>query len=465
MSQEKMARINIFNITHNPNRPKAYRLKWTIDERHKSRSFKSKGEAEKFKRKLEEALEDGLNFDPNTGLPDRWIQQLRGFAEVAGEYSASKWHEWQATSRSSFCDAASVIVYELLRPKFKNEYERLTTLKVIREHILNKNSLPISEEEKEIRDFVLNNTYRLKEITPEIVAKVIKSSSLRIDGKVASKETQRRRKQSFGAIMDYSYRNQYINDNAFKRVKIKSVPPLSALDPSVALTPQECRDISTMLRNMGKIRNGYYMESADFLEIIWLAGLRPSEVAGLKRKHIYLFDDKRTSYIKVESAVVSIRKGYADDLSSQSIKGLKARPSKAFRTVPILAELRDTLERLIENKGANEYLFTSKKRDGAPIKTDLINDYFRKVCHSEHTPYDLRHTNASILIYSGLNVIEVANRLGNSIEVCQKVYLHMINRVEEINVSKENAFLESTKNPFDQLNKDHLVSTLVGYRE
>ena len=63
-----MARINIFNITHNPSRPKAYRLKWTIDDRHKSRSFKSRGEAEKFKRKLEQALEDGYNFDPNSGL-------------------------------------------------------------------------------------------------------------------------------------------------------------------------------------------------------------------------------------------------------------------------------------------------------------------------------------------------------------------------------------------------------------
>lgn len=465
MSETKMARINIFNITHNPTRPKAYRLKWTIDNRHKSRSFKSKGEAEKFKRKLEEALEDGMNFDPNTGLPDRWVQQLRGYAEVASEYSASKWHEWQATSRSSFCDAGAVIVYELIRPKFKNTYERLEVLKVIREHILNKNELPINEREREIKDFVLENTYRLKEITPEIVSKTIKASSIKIDGSIASKETQRRRKQSFGAVMDYSYRNQYISDNTFKRVKLKSPTPLTPLDPTVALTPQECRNICSMLRNKGKIYKGYYAEPADFLEIIWLAGLRPSEVAGLKKRNIHLFKDSRTSYIKVDAAVVSLRKGYTDDLSPQAEKGLKARSTKAFRTVPILGELRETLERLVENKSADDYLFTSPKREGMPLKTDMINDYFRKVCHSVHTPYDLRHTNASILIYSGLNVIEVANRLGNSIEVCQKVYLHMINRVEEINISKENAFLEASKDPFNEVLKNNLVVASVGYRE
>ena len=78
-----MAKITVYNITETPNRPKPFRLKWTMDKRHKSRSFKSKGEAEKFKRKLEEAIEDGALFDPNSGLPDQWVQQLRGFAEVA----------------------------------------------------------------------------------------------------------------------------------------------------------------------------------------------------------------------------------------------------------------------------------------------------------------------------------------------------------------------------------------------
>jgi integrase len=460
-----MAVINIFNITTTPNRPKPFRLKWTIDGRHKSRSFNTLSEAQRFKRKIETAREDGYNFDPNTGLPDQWVQQLRGYAEVAAEYSASKWNEWQATSRSSFADAASVVIFELIRPKFKNTYDRFVTLKVIRDQILNQNTLPSSKEDIEIKNFVLENSYRLKEITPEIVSKTIQAISITTTGKVASKDTQRRRKQTLGAVMDYAFRHRYINDNPYKRVKVKSQTPLTPLDPTRALTPQECRNICTMLRNRGKTHKGYYMQSADYLEIIWLAGLRPSEVAGLQVKHIKLFSDQRTSYIKVERAVVTVNRGYADDLSSQTHKGLKSRPNNSFRTVPILAELRPTLERLIEGKNPQDYLFTSPKRINEPIKTDLINDYFRKVCSSVHTPYDLRHTNASILIYSGLNVIEVANRLGNSIEVCQKVYLHMINRIEDINTSKENAFLESTKNPLNALFIDNLLSVSVGLRD
>ncbi|MFM7088924.1 MAG: hypothetical protein ACKOW9_05355, partial [Candidatus Paceibacterota bacterium] len=182
MSKNQMARINIFNINHNPSRPKAYRLKWTIDGRHKSRSFKSKGEAEKFKRKLEEALEDGHNFDPHTGLPDQWVAQLRGFAEVAKEYSATKWNDWQANSRLAFCDAASVVIFELIRPKHKATLDRKKTLRVIRNFLLNQNALKPNKDEAELVEYVIENTYRLKEITPELVTKTIQIVSLRQDG-------------------------------------------------------------------------------------------------------------------------------------------------------------------------------------------------------------------------------------------------------------------------------------------
>jgi integrase len=199
------------------------------------------------------------------------------------------------------------------------------------------------------------------------------------------------------------------------------------------------------------------MESADSLENIWLAGLRPCEVVGLRVSHIHLFDDKRTSYIQVDNAIVSLNKGYTDDLSSQDHKGIKSRPVRSFRTIPVLDELRPTLARLIEGKEKDDLLFTSPRRKGQPLKTDLINDYFRKVCGTSHTPYDLRHTNASILIYSGLNIIEVANRLGNSIEVCQKFYLHMFNRVEETSILRENKYLKDNKDSLGGMFKDYLI--------
>ena len=95
----------------------------------------------------------------------------------------------------------------------------------------------------------------------------------------------------------------------------------------------------------------------------------------------------------------------------------------------------------VEGNKLEYFPFTSPKDTENPARTRLIYDYFVKATGGHHSPYDMRHTNASILIAAGLSVVEVANRLGNSIEVCQKVYLHLFNKAEEINLSRENEYL------------------------
>ena len=54
--------------------------------------------------------------------------------------------------------------------------------------------------------------------------------------------------------------------------------------------------------------------------------------------------------------------------------------------------------------------------------------------------------------------MKVANRLGNSIEECQKFYLHMFNRVEEISIQRENKYLKENKDSLDGMLKDHLIA-------
>ncbi|MFM7088733.1 MAG: hypothetical protein ACKOW9_04355, partial [Candidatus Paceibacterota bacterium] len=61
--------------------------------------------------------------------------------------------------------------------------------------------------------------------------------------------------------------------------------------------------------------------------------------------------------------------------------------------------------------------------------------------------------------------IEVANRLGNSIEVCQKVYLHMINRIEEISTQRANDYLKATQDPLQGLLNDYLLLNYTTNRD
>ena len=74
----------------------------------------------------------------------------------------------------------------------------------------------------------------------------------------------------------------------------------------------------------------------------------------------------------------------------------------------------------------------------------LQNDaLFQKNLSDE--PHYLSHASTSILIYSGLNFVEVGNRLENSVDVCQKVYLHLFADAADVDTSKEEESLAKTR--------------------
>ncbi len=105
----------------------------------------------------------------------------------------------------------------------------------------------------------------------------------------------------------------------------------------------------------------------------------------------------------------------------------------------------ENLQPLSQDLENGDILFTGSSNESRPIQTRILHDYFKKVVKTQHTPYDLRHTNASILIHSGVNIIEVANRLGHSIPVCQKVYLYLFADAADVDTSKEEESLAKTR--------------------
>lgn len=69
------------------------------------------------------------------------------------------------------------------------------------------------------------------------------------------------------------------------------------------------------------------------------------------------------------------------------------------------------------------------------IYNSTLNDRLERVCKKAGiqviTMHGLRHTHASILLYSGVSIASVAKRLGHSnMSTTQKVYLHVISELE-----------------------------------
>ena len=91
---------------------------------------------------------------------------------------------------------------------------------------------------------------------------------------------------------------------------------------------------------------------------------------------------------------------------------------------------------ILKNKNIEQPIFTTKK-----IYNSTINDILKRHCNNANIPiisiHGLRHTHASILLYAGVSIASVAHRLGHaSLSTTQKVYLHIIQELENTDIDK-----------------------------
>jgi hypothetical protein len=96
--------IRILAIQDRSSRPgarKPWIVRWKVDGKEHSRSFRTKAEADRLRSRLLVAQHDGERFDRPTGLPLSWLPQG---ADVpvhvwARRWVAEQWPEWQPRTR------------------------------------------------------------------------------------------------------------------------------------------------------------------------------------------------------------------------------------------------------------------------------------------------------------------------------------------------------------------------------
>lgn len=99
---------------------------------------------------------------------------------------------------------------------------------------------------------------------------------------------------------------------------------------------------------------------------------------------------------------------------------------------------------LIMNLKPGKPIFVSEKR----IHNSTLNQLLQRHCSNANVPeitlHGLRHTHASLLLYSGVSLSTVAKRLGHSNTITtQKTYLHIVQELENQDNNKMMAALSS----------------------
>ena len=171
--------------------------------------------------------------------------------------------------------------------------------------------------------------------------------------------------------------------------------------------------------------------------LLLYSGMRRGEICGLSWADI----DFRNGIIDInKSSLYLPEKGIFDDTTKNksSMRSIKVPPF----VIELLKDLRkEQLQEMFKqgtawqgSRDAQEKIFT--QANGKPIHPCSVTDWFEKFLERHNLPdisvHSLRHTNATLLIASGVDLRTVSKRLGHAqMTTTANIYTHAIRTADE----------------------------------
>jgi len=184
---------------------------------------------------------------------------------------------------------------------------------------------------------------------------------------------------------------------------------------------------------------------------MFYAMMRPAEVSGLLRTGCTLPKQGWGLLIFGESSPAA-GKDFTDDGQVHEHRGLKGRPRKAVRKVPIPPQLVTLLRAHIERFGAASDGRIFRSVNGARLQPSTYWQVWRKVRALSLTPeqlvtplmkrpYDLRHSGVTWRLNCGIPAPEIAKWAGHSVEVLTRIYAKCVAGLDDVWISRMDSSL------------------------
>lgn len=245
-----------------------------------------------------------------------------------------------------------------------------------------------------------------------------------------------------------------ILSQAEKEMLIPYNPATKASPPKVLRQdPQYCQ-----IEDVRSIREALKLEPLKWETIVNLmiaTGCRRGEIAGLKWDKV----DLENGRIRIETALLYNQSGlYEETPKTQSGKRTITIP-KEMITLLRTWRTEQNKERLLYGPGWKNtgYVFTA--HDGQYIHPDTYTNWLRKFAQKHGLkpvhPHAFRHTQASLLYYSGVDPVTISYRLGHSrVSTTQDIYSHVLDFADEkASEAIANLLKEQPKTPQNIQNK------------
>jgi integrase len=257
-----------------------------------------------------------------------------------------------------------------------------------------------------------NGTKTFKNYEPYIAAQFLQNLRRDDDDRPYGLNTICHIRSSASGIFARATELGYCKHNPWREIKIASVPVLDA-EQGEAFTEKE---VEAMIANLDKDRNGRSDWNVQLAQCvlavgIW-AGLRPSEIAALQWQSVDL-----------TNSTINVRKAYVYGKEKPTTKTGKDR------IVPFRDKLAPVLKAWWETNQRPEAGWVFPNRDGNPVDMNSLSDRIigpncatNKVNWEGYAFYALRRGCGTLLVHDGWSCEEVAQFLGNSVDVVWRYY-------------------------------------------
>lgn len=398
-----------------------YYVKWRVDGRDRTRSFKTRVEADRFRSGLLNAVQDGQRFDTASGEPTTWLEHSGaptwwGWSQ---DWLALKWPQWSGHSRRSAVETLALLTPLLVRDGAPKQPSGLA------DWLRQTGYRPGSPPEGAPAAWLDRWSIALHEIEPPLIESVLAAACSKSDGGATVPAVSRRRRGTFGAVLRAAVRRGLLTTNPMDRVEWRAPVGTTAIDVATVPAPS---DILAIVDQVAALPSSGARYAALFATV-GIAGMRPSEAIGLQVHDLEL-PARGWGLASLRGAVTSPGTRYTGDGIVTEAKGLKHRAADATREVPLSPVLVRLLRAHLARFEPVDGRVFSNAQGRPPTSTNYGPVWLRARAQlwpkghplASATVYDLRHAAATMMLRAAVPPAEVARRLGHSVDVLMRVY-------------------------------------------
>ncbi|GAA0949093.1 site-specific integrase [Nonomuraea longicatena] len=442
----KSYKVRIWKISTKKTGHRPHMVRWVVDEKVFTELFTTWELADSYRSDLKRAAQRGEAFDTETGLPATmaYSQNTVSWYNHACGYVNTRWAKVSGRQRISIAETLAAVTPVLIQEQ-RGAPDPSVLRAALYRWAFNKHNRDAAKPDDidAALKWIAKTSLPVVEIKEyDRITAALDACASKLDGTPASPSYYSRRRRVLYNVLRHAVSKKRLDKNPLNDELDWTAPETEVceeIDPATVASPAQVQELLTAVSYSGWRRGPRLVA---FFACMYYAMMRPSEVIALLETDCTL---PKTGWGKLMlgGSTPPVGTEWTDAGTVHEERGLKGRPRRAKRPIPIPPELVSILREHIASYGVGPdgRLFRTE-RGGIIQKSGYVRTWKgarvlaltpeQAASRLARRPYDLRHAGVSLRLNAGVPATQVAQWAGHSVEVLLKIYAKCIDGQDDV---------------------------------